>query len=140
MNNISVKDIVNLLKWEFGYTTLRSFIRQEPKLYFKLLAMLSDLYHPYEFLDCCDLVHEDIPIAIRSTDMSKKSSIIYKRFSPDISPVLFIQELTTYVETELVGLENEKISNDIKVHFCTQCGAALKKDSHVCEYCNTEYF
>lgn len=32
------------------------------------------------------------------------------------------------------------VSETPQSHYCTSCGAALKRNSHKCEYCDTEYW
>lgn len=132
--DIPIKSLISWLDMEFDQYSLNRFIQTEPGLYVSILNRLSTDYTPYEFYACSELEFGYNSIAIWNTDIHEKSSIIYKKFSIDISPAMFVQELTTYVETELLDLKNEEISKDIKVHLCTQCGAVLKKDSHVCEY------
>ena len=38
-----------------------------------------------------------------------------------------------------LSYEESKIEEQPKPRFCSQCGAPLKRYSHKCEYCDTEY-
>jgi hypothetical protein len=37
-------------------------------------------------------------------------------------------------------VEDENSTSDISVHNCPNCGAFLKKGTHKCEYCQTEFW
>jgi len=47
---------------------------------------------------------------------------------------------TAYMNYEKNRKNEIPISDNPQAHYCTSCGAALKRNSHKCEYCDTEYW
>lgn len=141
-HSFDIVDVLHGLTMCHDNITLWEFYKQYPELFQKLLDILSLNYPPYRFFGCVPLEPFTYAIRICSSGSENNHSFTYKT-SADMPPAMFVEQLITFLETNVINLKDQKKSEDtveLKVHRCTQCGAVLKKGQTVCDYCLTEFF